>query len=95
MESRLRQLINQIDPTRLAHLTMELARIPSPTRQTEAIVTWYAEYARDRGLPAEVRRDAPDGATVVISLPSAGVGPTLTLLGHLDHRQLDHPPAYQ
>jgi succinyl-diaminopimelate desuccinylase len=95
MESRLRQLINQIDPTRLAHLTMELARIPSPTRQTEAIVAWYAGYARDRGLPAEVRRDAPDGATLVISLPSAGVGPTLTLLGHLDHRPLDHPPAYQ
>lgn len=95
MEPRLRQLISQIDPTRLAHLTMELAKIPSPTHQTDAVVAWYAQYARDRGLPAEVRRDASDGATIVISLPGAGLGPTLTLLGHLDHRPLDHPPAYQ
>ncbi len=95
MEPRLRQWINQIDPMRLAHLTMELAKIPSPTRHTDAVVAWFAQYARDCGLPAEVRRDVPDGATVVISLPGAGVGPTLTLLGHLDHRPIDHPPAYQ
>jgi acetylornithine deacetylase/succinyl-diaminopimelate desuccinylase-like protein len=95
MEQTIRRLASQIDSTRLAQMTFDLAQILSPTRDTGRIATWYAGYLSDIGLSPDIQRDIPDGPNVIARIQGAGSGPTLTFLSHMDHKPLDHPPAYQ
>lgn len=95
MDQMIHRLVSRIDATRLAELTFGLAQIPSPTGDAEQTASWYAARLRDMGLPAEIRREVPHGPTVVSAAGRGAGGLTLTLLSHLDHQPLDHPPPYQ
>ena len=95
MEQIIRRLAARIDATRLAQLTFDLVQIPSPTRDTEGITSWYAGHLRDTGISVVVQREIPDGPNVIARIEGDSNGPTLTLLSHLDHKPLDHPPPYQ
>lgn len=95
MEQVIRPLLREIDDARLAYVTMALTRIPSPSGQADAIIEWYAQHLREMGLSPTVFTEIPGAPTLLAEIPGAGDGPTLTLLGHLDHQPLEHPPAYQ
>jgi len=96
MEHMIRRLAAGIDATRLAQLTFDLVQIPSPTRHTEQIASWYAGHLREMGLSSvDIQREIPDGPNVIARIAGDPDGPTLTLLSHLDHKPLDHPPPYQ
>jgi len=95
MEHTIRRLTSKIDATRLAQLTFDLVQIPSPTRDTAQIASWYERYLRDMGLSVKVCREIPDGPSMVAVIPGTPEGPSLNLLSHLDHKPLEHPPPYQ
>jgi len=84
--------LEQISPERLAKLTYDLVSIKSYTGDTVEAAGFYAEHLARLGLAVETVTDYPN-SPVVIGRLHGGVGPTLTLNGHIDTVPVDHPPV--
>ena len=75
----------------LAERTLELVRVASPTGDTAAAASLYAEWLRGVGMEVEVQRDAfPATPTVVGRLRGSRPGPRVVLNGHLDTVPIPH-----
>jgi len=88
------ELINAIDPQRIARLAMEWISVPSPTGHTREVSDLFAAYYRRLGFDVETFFDVPEAPGVAARRVMDAGGPTLQLDGHIDHIPVDHaPPA--
>jgi len=87
-------LTSRVEADRVARLTYDLVRIPSPTCHEQACGEFYAEVLWDYGLEVEVRQPFPESPNVIAWLRGDPAGPTLQFAGHLDTIPLPHPEPY-
>jgi acetylornithine deacetylase/succinyl-diaminopimelate desuccinylase-like protein len=86
-------MIERVDRERLEEQTLELVSIPSPTGDTAAAATRYAEMLGEAGMEVELLEDFAFTPTVVGRLAGGGPGPIVVLNGHLDTVPIPHAPA--
>ncbi len=79
----------RIDGERLAARTLDLARIPSPTGDSDAVSARYAAMLREIGIDVTTDTRLPGGPNVR-GVWHGGDGPTLSLVGHLDTIHAPH-----
>ena len=84
-------LAERVDPHRIARLTLEMVRIPSPPGQERAVSEFYAKTLREIGLNVELDEEFPDSPSVVARLAGRSAAPTLQLDGHTDTIDLPGP----
>lgn len=94
LESTLTDLLARVDAQRVAQLTFDLVRIPSPTTEEKAIAEFYADVLREIGLEVEIDRTLPNSPNVIGRRRGATEGRTLQLAGHLDAIPVEHPEPY-
>jgi len=84
MHKDIANILDIIDPQKIADLTLELVKIPSPTGQELEAAQFYASQLEKIGL--EVRLDYVEGnrPNVITTLRGKGGGKNLILAGHLD-----------
>ena len=82
--SYLDQLFSQINPNRLKQFTLELARIASPTGDTEQATQCFADYFSDLGFEVVFSNPLPHAPNVAAYHSFGQPGPTLQFDGHMD-----------
>jgi acetylornithine deacetylase/succinyl-diaminopimelate desuccinylase-like protein len=88
------ELQRAVDPGRVHDLALELVRIPSPTGDTRAVTTCYAERLGELGVEVQLDDEFPESPSVIAYVDGGRPGPTLELAGHLDTIPVpDDPPA--
>ncbi len=73
-----------IQPERLMATAWDLVNTPSPTGETEAVTTLYADMYRDAGLDVHVSNPVPNAPTMAAYLAGPQAGHTLHFDGHAD-----------
>lgn len=73
-----------VDEDKLVKLVMDLASIPSPLGQEEAVATKFLDHMRREGLAAHLQSFAPGRCNVVGVHEGSGGGRSLMLNGHLE-----------
>ncbi|MBI3910960.1 MAG: M20/M25/M40 family metallo-hydrolase [Armatimonadetes bacterium] len=82
-------LLARIDPERIAALTLDLVRIPSPTGDTAAVAARFSAALAEAGMEVEQFTGFPR-TPVVIGRRRGGPGPSLIFNGHLDTVPVPH-----
>lgn len=77
-------ILKRIDPQRIADLTLELVRIPSPTGQELELARYYASQLEAMGLEVRLEYVEANRPNVIATLRGEGGGKNLILAGHLD-----------
>ncbi|NUQ01268.1 MAG: M20/M25/M40 family metallo-hydrolase [Armatimonadetes bacterium] len=84
-------LCRRIRPERLAELTYELVRIPSPTGQAADCTRFYAERLRALGLEVSLEGGNYPAHPSAVAWLRGGDGPTVQFDAHTDTVPLPHP----
>ena len=82
--------LDQVDEQKLAELTLDLVKVPSPTGNCEEVAGLYEQKLREIGLEVEVHEHVPGNPSVIGRLTGDSDGPTLQLDGHLDVIPVEH-----
>lgn len=78
------EITGRIDPQRIADLTLELVKIPSPTGQELEAARFYASQLEKIGLEVRLDYVEPNRPNVIATFRGKGGGKNLILAGHLD-----------
>jgi acetylornithine deacetylase/succinyl-diaminopimelate desuccinylase-like protein len=86
-------VLEHVDGSALAALTLELVEVPSPTGDTAEAARLYGERLTERGFEVELLDDVFPSTPIVIGRLRGGEpGPTIVFNGHLDTVPIPHEP---
>ena len=85
-------LLERIEPVRLADGLWKLVNTPSPTGKERQAAFLFAELLREAGADVRVDETLPSSPSVIGRVHGNTSGPTLQLAGHLDHINVPHAP---
>lgn len=84
MHSDAAQVLTKVDSQRIADLTLDLVKIPSPTGQELEVARFYASELEKAGLDVRLDYLEAHRPNVIAILHGKGGGRNLILAGHLD-----------
>jgi acetylornithine deacetylase/succinyl-diaminopimelate desuccinylase-like protein len=93
MLSQINDILDKVDPNRIAELAMKRVEIPSPSGEEAEATAFFAQYLRGIGLDVEVDRTYPESPSIIAYVRGSEGGPTLQLDGHIDTVSAEHPPG--
>jgi len=84
MHKDITEILDKIDPQKIADLTLELVKIPSPTGHELEAARFYASQLEKIGLEVRLDHVEANRPNVIATLRGKGGGKNLILAGHLD-----------
>jgi acetylornithine deacetylase/succinyl-diaminopimelate desuccinylase-like protein len=84
MHKDISEILDRIDSQKIADLTLELVKIPSPTGQEHEAARFFASQLEKIGLEVRLDYVEPNRPNVIATLRGKGGGKNLILAGHLD-----------
>jgi acetylornithine deacetylase/succinyl-diaminopimelate desuccinylase-like protein len=97
MNEKYRKLVESVNEERLKNMTMDLVKISSPTGDSDKVSEFFANYMASLGLQPHLEQVSKKKGipNVLTLLKGEGLGPRLTLIGHLDTvPTMGHPAPY-
>jgi len=93
MRSQIKDILDKVEPSRIAELALKLVEIPSPSGEEAEATEYFAQCLRGIGLDVEMDRTYPESPSIIAYVRGNEGGPTLQLDGHMDTVSAEHPPG--
>lgn len=93
MRTNSMKLLDQVNAERIANLTLDLVKIPSPSGKEVQATQYFADQLRDIGLDVSQDTAFPESPSIIAYLRGGGHGKTLQFDGHIDTVSIEHPPG--
>lgn len=87
------ELLDRVNGDRIAKLTLELVKIPSPSGKEMQATVFFADILQNIGLEVSLDTTFPESPSIIAYLRSTKEGKTLQFDGHIDTVSIEHPPG--